>query len=138
MPKTIRISNRAPLWVAPLLGGLLWAWAIGPAVAADRKLAFPMRGVVAEVLVTAGQTVTAGAALARLDDTVPKARKAAADAALKLADLVLAQADAEMQRMQALYDNLSASGEAVEKAKMAKAKASAEQARTKQAQAKGS
>ena len=108
------------------LAAFVMVAASGAANAAERKLSFAVRGVVAEVMVRAGQTVKAGDPLARLDLRIYEARKKAAVAALKAADNALEFATQDHQRVQQLFDDLSTSGEELEKMETAMLKAGAE------------
>lgn len=90
----------------------------GSAFAAERKLAFPVSGVIAQVMVKAGQAVKAGAPLARLDIRPLEAKKSAADARLKAAESRLKFARQNRDRVRQLFDDLSASGEQMEDAEI--------------------
>ncbi len=103
----------------------------GPAFAAERKLAFAVSGVVAQVMVKAGQSVKAGAVLARLDLRLLVAEKSAADADHKAAASKLKFARQNRDRMRQLFDDLSASGEQVEEAEIIFAEADAGKVRAK-------
>jgi len=102
-----------------------------PASALERKLAFSVPGVVATVMVKTGQTVEAGAALARLDTRPLAAEKSAADAMLKTANRKLSIHRKNHDRTRQLFDDLSASGEQVEQAAIQFADAQAERAHAK-------
>lgn len=65
------------------------------AAAASRDLAFPVSGVVSEVLVSVGDTVTAGQPLARLEDTALRLALQQARANLTSAQAQLAAANGE-------------------------------------------
>ncbi len=101
------------------------------AQAGERSLAFPVRGVVAEVLVSAGKTVAKGAPLARLDPRPFKAHLDSAQAGLKSAEKVLGYALQNRNDVRQLFDDLSTSGEALEKAEIRLAKAEAALAKAK-------
>lgn len=95
------------------------------AQAGERALAFPVRGVVAEVMVSAGKAVAKGAPLARLDMKTFKAHMDSAKAALKAAETVLGYASQNRDNVKQLFDDLSTSGEDLEKAEIRLAKAEA-------------
>ena len=116
--------------LAPVLAVILLA-ASGAAFAAERKLAFPVEGVVQEVLVKAGQALKAGAAMARLDPRPLAARKSAADTGLKAAEARLTFAVQNRGRAKQLFDDLSTSAEELEKAEIALIDARAERARAR-------
>ncbi|MDA1089890.1 MAG: biotin/lipoyl-binding protein [Proteobacteria bacterium] len=103
----------------------------GTAFALERKLAFPVSGVVAKVMVTAGQPIKAGAPLARLDTRPLEAEKSAADAALVAANRKLEILSKNRDRVRQLFDDLSASGEQVELAEIQFVEAQAQQAHAK-------
>ncbi len=100
-----------------------------PAGAEDRALSFAVSGVVNEVLVKAGDAVKTGQALARLDARPFEAHVAAAEAEAAAAELSASVADENLARTQALYDDVSASGENLEVAKTAAAEAEARRAK---------
>ncbi len=95
------------------------------ALAAERKLAFAVGGVVEKVMVKPGQRVSAGQPLAALDPAPLAARKKAAEAGLKAAQLVHIQAAENFERIRQLYDDLSTSREELEKAEKHLAEAAA-------------
>jgi len=86
------------------------------AQAAERGLAFAVAGVVSEILVKPGQTVSAGQPLARLDLRPFAARKKAADQSLLAAGSAHKFATDSLTRVKQLFDDLSTSGEELEKA----------------------
>ncbi len=92
------------------------AGAAVPANAGERRLAFPVAGVVDKVLVRSGQNVSAGTPLAVLDLLPLSAAKRAADAGLVAAALDHKLAGANMERIRQLYDDLSTSAEELERA----------------------
>ncbi len=120
-------SNRA------LLAGAVAALLMvsGAAGAAERKLAFAIRGVVAEVMARTGQSVDAGQALARLDTRPLEARRKAAVARLQSARITLEYAKKNKNDTKQLFDDLSASGEDLEKAEIRLAEARAKHARAR-------
>ncbi len=97
----------------------------GTARAGESKLAFAVPGVVAEVMVKAGQAVVAGAPLARLDALPFAARNKATVARRKAAAASLDWAVRNRDRVKELFDDLSTSGEELEKAEDALIKAKA-------------
>lgn len=101
-----------------------------PADAGERRLAFPVAGVVDKVLVRSGQKVSAGTPLAVLDLLPLSAAKRAADARVVAAALDHKLAAANRERVRQLYDDLSTSAEELEGAesKLAAAMAGFEQA----------
>jgi len=112
------------------LAGAVFLWSAN-AGAGERALTLPVRGVVAEVLVKRGQPVKAGAVLARLDRRPFEARSRAAAARLaaRVADLEFASRN--RKRIKQLFDDLSTSGEELEKADTELARAKARHARAK-------
>ncbi|MCP5372779.1 MAG: biotin/lipoyl-binding protein [Hyphomicrobiales bacterium] len=129
---SIARPSRAAGRAAALLLVALGAATLAPAaLAADRKLAFAVAGVVDKVLVRSGQRVAAGAPLAQLDPAPFEARAAAAEAALAAADLDLKHAEENLTRVRQLYDDLSTSGQALEEAESRLAHAQATQLRAK-------
>ncbi len=120
---------QAPIPAAVL--ALVLLAASGAAFAAERKLAFPVEGVVQEVLVRSGQALKAGAAVARLDPRPLAARKSAADAGLKAAEARLKFAVQNRGRAKQLFDDLSTSAEELEKADIALINARADRAGAK-------
>jgi len=107
---------------------MLVTLAASPALA-ERRLAFAVAGVVEAVLVRPGAKVAKGTPLARLDLRPLEAAHGAAEAAAKAADLELQLAQANMQRVQQLYDDLSTSKEELERATLRLARAEAAQAK---------
>ncbi len=103
----------------------------GTAFAVERKLAFPVSGIVAKVMVKTGQAIKAGAPLARLDTRPLAAEKAAADAVLTAANRKLEILSKNRDRVRQLFDDLSASGEQVELADIQFFEAQAETSRAK-------
>lgn len=103
------------------------------AQAAERKLSFAVSGVVDSVKVRSGQTVEKGAVLAVLDPLPFAARKRAADAGAKAAQLIHDLARVRLEQVRELFDALSTSQEEVEKAETAHAEA---QARSAEARAR--
>ncbi|MBT3305797.1 MAG: biotin/lipoyl-binding protein [Alphaproteobacteria bacterium] len=120
---------RAFAW-ASVLATILIA-APTPGSAAERKLAFPVAGVIAKVMVRSGQTVKAGATLATLDQVPLKARKEAADADLRAADRKLTFATQNRNRAKQLFDDLSTSAEELERAEIALIEAIANKVRSR-------
>lgn len=98
----------------------------GAALAADRVLTFPVPGVVVEVSAKAGQAVKQGQILARLDARIFNARLKQAKAAVDAAKLESGFAADAVARAQQLFDDLSASAEELERAKLRQAKAEAD------------
>ncbi len=114
----VNISLKAFVFIAAL--GVAFQ-----AQAGERALAFPVRGVVAEVMVSSGKSVARGAPLVRLDMTTFKAHLNSAQAGLKAAESVLAFALRNRDDVKQLYDDLSTSGEDLEKAEIRLANAEA-------------
>ncbi len=115
-------SNLRALMLAPVLAAVLLVivpGASGTVSAAERKLAFPVEGVVKDVMVKAGQALKAGDAMARLDPRPLAARKSAADARLKATEARLKFARQNRDRAKQLFDDLSTSAEEVEKTEIA-------------------
>jgi RND family efflux transporter MFP subunit len=125
--KTKSIKTKLPL-VALSVVLFCMSW---PAFALERKLAFPVAGVVAKVMVKAGQKVKAGAVLARLNPYIFEAEKSAADAELSAANSKLKILRQNRDRVRQLFDDLSASGEQVELAEIQFSEAQAARARAK-------
>ncbi len=128
-PRIQRIGKRSRTVAALLaVGGILWPVT---GMAGERALTFVVPGVVAEVLVKRGQKVAAGAVLARLDARPLEARKRAAEARLKAAAVGLELATRHRARIKQLFDDLSTSGEELERADLALAQARAMHARAR-------
>ena len=144
MDKTIYRKSSVsgtPVWRAVLcnvLGAALLVVGLvsapGSSQAAERKLAFPVAGVVAKVMVQTGQQVKVGDALAQLDLTAFKALKDAADAGLRAAGQTLTFATQNRNRAKQLFDDLSTSAEELERAELKLIQAVADKVRA-QAQA---
>jgi len=98
---------------------------VGGAEAAERKLAFAVRGVVVEILVKPGDTVSAGQPLARLDDSMMKVHLGVMEAKAKAAELAATLAEKSLQREQELFDAISTTSAKVEAAELAAAEAAA-------------
>lgn len=81
---------------------------------AEMRLAFAVPGIVTQVLVSSGQSVKEGAALAKLDARPFQARLRAARAAHDAAELELDFATDHKKRVQQLFDDLSTSAEELE------------------------
>lgn len=101
------------------------------AEAAERKLAFAVDGVIAEVTVKAGQDVKAGTPLARLDLVPFRARKRAADEGIAAAQLTLKFSEDNVKRVKQLFDDLATSREELDKVHTELAKAKADVARAR-------
>lgn len=114
------------------LPALLLAALLSPqaAKADSNRLTFVVSGVVVKILVKAGDKVNAGAVLAKLDPVPFQARLSSAQASLKSATVANQQAQANLKRVQQMFDDLAASGENLEKAQLQAAKAAADQARS--------
>ena len=93
--------------------------------AAERKLTFAVKGVVAEVLVKPGDSVKKGDALARLDPVAIKTHLGVMEARVRAAELGAMIAEKELQRQQELFDAISTTGAKVEEAELAQAEAEA-------------
>lgn len=92
---------------------------LGTARADEYGYGFAVFGVIEAVSVKPGQAVSAGDVLARLDDRVYKARLKTASSALDLADNAVTLAHQEYDRVKQRYDDLAASGQALEQADVA-------------------
>ncbi len=122
--KTRSIANKyRPLIVG--FGALLLAALAAQPAAAERRLAFAVAGVVDAVLVSPGQKVAKGTALARLDLRPLAAAAKATQAAALAADLEFDLAGTNMERIKQLYDDLSTSKEELEQATLRLAHAEA-------------
>jgi len=122
-------KSNVPAPVLAIVLAIVLLAAPGPAFAAERKLSFPVEGVVEDVLVKAGQSLEAGAAMAQLDPRPLKARKSEADAGLTAAEARLKFAGQNRDRAKQLFDDLSTSAEELEKAEIALINARADKAR---------
>ncbi len=141
MDKKIRTQStaRPGVWVMRRWGRgvflavaamLLWTAA---AQAAERKLAFPVAGVVERIMVRTGQAVKAGDALAALDLLPFAARSRAAAENLLAAKSNDKFATENHKRVRQLFDDLSTSGEELEKAQVMMFRARADLAQAKSA-----
>jgi RND family efflux transporter MFP subunit len=119
--------GRVAVWIAVLVAAVFAA--SSPARAAERKLAFPVAGVIEKVMVRSGQTVKAGAPLAVLDLAPLKALKDAADAQVRAAARKLTFATRNRDRAQQLFDDLSTSAEELEKTELTLIQAIADKVR---------
>lgn len=119
--------GRLTVWIAVLVVALFAA--SSPAHAAERKLAFPVAGVVETVMVRSGQSVKAGAPLAVLDRAPLKALKETADADLRAAERKLTFATQNRDRAKQLFDDLSTSAEVLERTELALIQAIADKVR---------
>jgi multidrug resistance efflux pump len=108
---------------------VLAAGGVSPTWAAERELAFAVRGVVEQVLVKVGQKVEAGAPLARLDSTLYRIHQKASGIILESAAIELKFADKKHRQEKELYDDVSTSLESLETTIRAAAKARARHAR---------
>ncbi|WES31324.1 efflux RND transporter periplasmic adaptor subunit [Varunaivibrio sulfuroxidans] len=108
---------RRVFWVLSVVIGLVVFHGFSDvARAADRGYGFAVFGVIDAVSVKPGQAVAAGDVLARLDDRVYRARLNTARSALDLANNAVTLAEKEYDRVKQRYDDLSASGQALEQA----------------------
>lgn len=108
----------APAWAEPLPARLDWSQRV--------ELGTPLSGVVAEVAVAPGDTVTEGQLLARLDERRLKADIAGAEAQVKRLRLAYEEAQREYERNQELYDRTVISARDLQLAEIAYAMAEAE------------
>ncbi len=136
---THRLEKRARRWGQGVFWALtvvaLWSGAAQTAQAAERKLAFPVAGVVERVMVGTGQVVKAGEALAALDLRPFAARARAAAENLLAARNTNKFAAENHQRVKQLFDDMSTSTEELEKAQVLLFKAQAALAQAKSAAA---
>lgn len=123
------VTLRAFAWTGVLLASLIVAPT--PGHAAERKLAFPVAGVIDKVMVRNGQTVKAGAPLATLDLVPLAALKEAADADLRAAQHKLTFATQNRNRAKQLFDDLSTSAEELERTEIALIQAVADTVRAR-------
>jgi len=93
------------------------------AFAIEQKLSFAVSGIISDITVRPGQTVTAGTVLARLDLTQFKAKKKAFDAAVIAAELEYNIINERLEQIQQLYDDLSTSREELQNTKIQEARA---------------
>lgn len=112
-----RATLRTFAWVCVLITTLIAVSAQGHAT--ERKLAFPVAGVIDKVMVRGGQSVKSGAPLAVLDLAPLKALKDSADADLRAANSKLTFATQNRNRVKQLFDDLSTSAEELERAELA-------------------
>jgi RND family efflux transporter MFP subunit len=106
--------------------GLLAAAA--PAAAEKIELTTRVSGVVAEVLVKRGDTVTRGAVLLRLDPAILQAKRVEAAAALARAQAEEADAQRDLERAQELYNRTVSSTSELDAATLRHARAQAARA----------
>jgi len=97
--------------------------------AAERNLSFAVSGVVTKILVSTGQKVKAGAALAELDATRIRARLKAGDAAQAAAQLAYEITKTRLGYAQEQFDAVSLSKAELVDAQLAVAEAGAKLAR---------
>ncbi len=134
---TTRPDGRARRWDRGIFLAvtfmLILTAAAQTAQAAERKLAFPVAGVVEKIMVVTGQAVKAGEALAALDPRPFAARARAAAENLLAARNTNKFATENHQRVKQLFDDMSTSTEELEKAQVLLFKAQAGLAQAKSA-----
>lgn len=118
---------RRPIFAVLLLAAAVMASAT--ARAAERPLSFAVSGLVAKVLVTAGQSVSAGQALAELDTTKIRARLKAAAAARAAATIAADIAARRYDYAKEQFEAVSLSKAELDEAQLAMVEAQAKLSR---------